>query len=85
MKLSGKNTTIWQNSGKSHSRTFLYHLYHFLKSGTKSLNSKTAPRNLLKLGLKFYLTLLNTTVKYEYKNFLFLFLNAMKFQKSEKW
>ena len=43
------------------------------KNGTKltlkSFNSKTAPRNLLKLGLKLHLTLLNTTVKHEYKNF----------------
>ena len=47
--VSGKDFQSW---------TFLYHLYHFLKSGTKwyksgtkSFNSKMAPRNLLKLGL----------------------------------
>ena len=43
------------------------------KNGTKltikSFNSKLAPRNFLKLGLKLHLTLLNTTVKYEYENF----------------
>ena len=44
------------------------------KNGTKltfkSFNSKLAPRNFLKLGLYFHLTLLlNTAVKYVYKNF----------------
>ena len=58
------------------------------KNGTKltfkSFNSKLAPRNFLKLGLYFHLTLPNTTVKYEYNNFVLIFLNARKYQKSVK-